>query len=431
MNFQIEAFQNPYLPAGTTRVDAVLTVASLAEREGGASPAASGSGVVVGIIVDGSGSMQGERIEAVRHATRKAIALLDERIFFFVVRFSSAAELVYPLSPANESHKALADRAVRGVAAGGTTAMSSGLDLARAQFALLQGAICQALFLTDGKNDASDEARLDGVLDRCEGVFQCECRGVGTDWQVKQLQKIAGKLLGTAQIIAEPAGMEADFAQAIGAASGRGVGNVRLRLWTPKTARVVAVKQMSPEIAVLTDRGTPVDAQITDYPTGAWGAESRDYYVAVEMNAPGDIGDEMLAARPSLVYDAGGATQEVKNPAARILASWTGDEALSARINPQVAHYTGQAELAQTIQDGLEARAKGDVESATRLLGRAAKLAAESGNDETTSRLKKVVDIENAHEGTVRLKKMVQKADEMDLDLGSTRTSRAKRPAAS
>ncbi len=429
MNFQIEAFQNPYLPAGTTRVDAVLTVAA-AKGEGSVSTAAASGGVVVGIIVDCSGSMQGDRIEAVRHATRRAITLLGAETYFFVVGFSNTAGVVHPLAPANEANKARADAAVRAIEAGGGTAMSAGLELARQQFSGLAGAIGQAIFLTDGKNDVGDEMRLNGVLSRCEGVFQCECRGVGTDWQVKQLQKIAARLLGTARIIAEPAGMEADFAQAIGAASGRGIGNVRLRLWTPKTARVVAVKQMSPTIEVLTERGTPVDAQSSDYPTGAWGEESRDYYVAVEMNTAGDIGDEMLAARPSLVYDEGGAIREVKNPAARILASWTGDEALSARINAQVAHYTGQAELAQTIQEGLEARAKGDVDSATRLLGRAAKLAAESGNDETTSRLKKVVDIVDEREGTVRLKGTVKKADEMDLDLGSTRTSRAKRPSA-
>ena len=427
MNFHLEAFQNPYLSAGTTRVDAVLTISALADNEGAASPGAA-SGIVVGIIIDSSGSMQGDRIESVRHATRKAIALLGEQMFFFVVRFSSSAELVYPLSPANEAHKTRADMAVRGIAAGGGTAMSTGLDLAREQFSQLQGAIRQALFLTDGKNDAGDEARLDGVLNRCEGVFQCECRGIGTDFQGNQLRKISGKLLGTKLERLEPSTIEADFVATIQAASRRGVGDVRLRLWTPKTARIVAVKQVSPEIAVLTDRGTPVDAQSTDYPTGAWGSESRDYYVAIEMNAPGDIGDEMLAVRPSLVFEADSVTQEIKNPAARILASWTGDEALSARINPQVAHYTGQAELAQAIQEGLEARAKGDTESATRLLGRAAKLAAESGNNETTSRLKKVVDIVDEHEGTVRLKQAVQKADEMDLDLGSSRTARAKRP---
>ncbi len=426
MNFQIEAFQNPYLSVGTTRIDAVLTVSAFAEGNV-VSPTGEASGIAVGLIVDGSGSMQGDRIEAVRYATRKAIALLDERMFFFIVRFSSTAELIYPLSQATEAHKARADMAARGLAASGGTAMSTGLDMARQQFDQLHGAICQAVFLTDGKNDDNDEARLDGVLSRCEGVFQCECRGVGTDWQVKQLQKIAAKLLGTASRIPDPAGLEADFLQTIQSTSGRGVGNVRLRLWTPKTARIVAVKQMSPDIAVLTDRGIPVDAQSTDYPTGAWGTEARDYYVAVEMNRSGDIGDEMLAARPSLVYDPDGQTQEIKNPAARILASWTGDEALSARINSQVAHYTGQAELAQAIQEGLEARAQGDVESATRLLGRAAKLAAESGNRETTARLGKVVDIVDERAGTVRLKKAVAKGDEMDLDLGSTRTSRAKR----
>ena len=117
----------------------------------------------------------------------------------------------------------------------------------------------------------------------------------------------------------------------------------------------------------------------------------------------------------------------MKNPAARVLASWTDDEALSAKINAQVAHYTGQEELASAIQEGLEARERGDVESATKLLGRAAKLAEASNNDETTARLKKVVDIVDAHEGTVRLKSNVKKADEMDLDLGSTRTARARR----
>jgi uncharacterized protein YegL len=427
MSFTIESFHNPYLPMGTTRVDAVLTVTA-SQDEGSESTFGGGSGLVIGIIVDTSGSMQGDRIEAVRHATRKAIALLRDGMFFFIIRFSSTASVVYPLSPATESHKARADQEVRRLDAGGSTAMSTGLDMAREQFQMATGAIHQALFLTDGKNDDNDNARLDAVLARCEGVFQCDCRGVGTDWQVKQLQKISSKLLGTAQIIAAPANMEADFASTIQNASGRTIGKVRLRLWTPKTARIVAVKQMSPEIVLLTDRGTPVDAQSTDYPTGAWSAESRDYYVAIEMSTPGEIGDEMLAARPSILYEVGGQVQEVKNPAARILASWTGDEALSARINPQVAHYTGQAELAQTIQEGLEARAKGDVETATRLLGRAAKLAVTSGNEETTSRLKKVVDIVDAREGTVRLKQKVNKADEMDLDLGSTRTSRARRP---
>ena len=57
---------------------------------------------------------------------------------------------------------------------------------------------------------------------------------------------------------------------------------------------------------------------------------------------------------------------------------WTDDEAQSTRINPHVAHYTGQAELADAIQEGLEARKDGDLDTATAKLGRAVKLAHES-----------------------------------------------------
>ena len=102
-------------------------------------------------------------------------------------------------------------------------------------------------------------------------------------------------------------------------------------------------------------------------------------------------------------------------------------EALSSRIDPRVAHYTGQEELAQAIQVGLEARARGDDDTATQMLGKAVKIAAESDNDEMTARLKRVVDVQDAATGTVRLKRGVAKADEMDLELESTTTKRAVR----
>jgi uncharacterized protein YegL len=424
MQFRIESFLNSYLPTGTRRVDAILTVTADNGSGGGGAPVAAQARAVVGLIIDISGSMQGDRINSVKYATRKVIELLDPNAFFFVTAFSDRAVSVFPLAQATPQNKQIADAQVRRVEAGGGTRMSTGLMMALSEFQKMPGALHYALFLTDGKNNEEDDLQVNYALTQAEPVFQCDCRGVGTDWQPKQLQKISQKLLGTAMIIPDPSGVEADFRAAIQNAMGRAVGGVRLRLWTPKSAKILVCKQMSPEILVLTDRATQVDAQTQDFPTGAWGSESRDYYIALEL-AAGDIGDEMLGCRPSIVYQEAG--QEVKATAPPIVVTWTDDEALSARINTQVAHYTGQAELAQAIQQGLEARAQGDVDAATHLFGRAAKLAHDSGNEDTTRRLAKVVDIVDAGEGTVRLKSAVAKADEMDLDLGSTRTSRAAR----
>lgn len=419
MQFKVEAFHNPYLPTDSRRVDAILTVSS-----GGARASRFGRTSAEGLIVDVSGSMQGERLQAVKVATRKAIDLLSDSSLFFVIVFNHEARVLHPLSHASPANKASAQNAVQQLMAGGSTRMSQGLAFARQEFLRAPDAVRHALFLTDGKNAPEDEGSLHATLAICEGAFQCDCRGVGTDWQPSQLRRIASKLLGSAQIIPDPSGMEADFRATISQALTRGVDNVRLRLWTPKTARILSCKQMSPDIADLTLRGVRLDAQTWEFPTGAWGDESRDYYVAFEVEG-GTPGDEMLACRATMIHAEAG--EELKAPPALVLATWTENEVLSARIEPQVAHYTGQEELAETIRLGLQARESGNAGEATALLGRAVKLAHASGNDETTRRLSKVVDVVDADAGTVRLKASVHKADEMDLDLMSTRTKRAAR----
>ena len=154
-----------------------------------------------------------------------------------------------------------------------------------------------------------------------------------------------------------------------------------------------------------------------------WGDETRDFHIAVKVpTAP--VGSERLAARAEVVVG----DQVVAKGLVR--AVWTDDANLTTRIDPAVAHYTGQTRLGEVIQEGLAARASGHEEEATRLLGEAAKLAAESGNEATTRLLEKVVDVVDAEAGTVRLRKDVAKTDEMALDARSTKTTRIRREQA-
>jgi hypothetical protein len=212
--------------------------------------------------------------------------------------------------------------------------------------------------------------------------------------------------------------MDDDFRAFLERALGKTVGDVRLRIWTPQGSKVRFVRQVAPSIEDFTAKGEPVNPLTNDFPTGAWGGdESRDYHVCVDVT-PGAVGDEKLAARVSLVVDGSPVSQ------ALVRAIWTDDEALSTRINAQVAHYTGQAELAAAIQDGLDARKRGDDGTATIKLGRAVQLAHQSGNENTVRLLQKVVDVEDPDTGTVRLKREVETLDEMALDTRSTRTVR-------
>jgi hypothetical protein len=328
---------------------------------------------------------------------------------------------------ANAQTRQSAKQAVAGLLPRGGTAIGQWLRLAHSMFTSDPAKLRHAILLTDGRNEHETPEQLQAAIAACEGMFTCDCRGVGTDWVVSELRQIASALLGTVDIVADPEHLEADFRAMAEAAMGKSVADVALRVWTPQAATIRFVKQVMPTVEDLTGKRATVSAQIGDYPTGAWGDESRDYHLCVEV-AAASVGDEMLAARVSVVLPG-------QNGAATVLAQglvravWTSDTELSTRINPAVAHYTGQAELAQAIQDGLEARKSGDVDVATAKLGRAVALATKSGNGAVAELLGRVVDVDDPATGRVRLKASVDEADEMALDTRSTKTVRVGKAA--
>ncbi len=193
----------------------------------------------------------------------------------------------------------------------------------------------------------------------CEGVFRCDCRGLGTDWEVGELRKISTALLGSVDIVADPAGLTFDFAQLVRGAMSKQLPDVLLRLWTPRGAVVKFVRQVAPAVADLTVRRVPSGALTGDYPTGAWApGESRDYHVAVTVSA-GEVGQQMLAAQVSLMVSSAAGEPDLLGRGL-ITVTWTDDATLSTRINPRIAGYTGQAELAAAIAEGIQAWRRGD-----------------------------------------------------------------------
>jgi hypothetical protein len=426
--FTSEVNQNKHLPAGGTDMNAVITVTAETGARAGAparpaaGPKAAPTAAEV-IILDCSGSMGGNKIVEARRAAKAAIDTLRDGVLFGVVQGEHFAKQIYPagggLAVASASTREAARLAVGRMQAGGGTAIGEWLLLTRKLMLSSPDAIHHAILLTDGQN-GEGEAVLEAALAQCEGVFQCDCRGVGADWEVAQLRKIANRLLGDVALIRKPAEMADDFRAIIEAALGRGIDKVAIRVWAPRGADVVFLRQVFPDVADLTGTAAEVDALTKDFPTGAWGAEKRVYHLCVRV-LPGPIDGEKLAARVRLVVDGEPLAE------AKVLAAWTDDVELSTQIDGTVAHYTGQVDLADAIQQGLEELKDGDPATAATLLGKAARLATQAGDDTRLRLLEKVVEIDDAATGQVRLRTDVNPLDEMDLDAQSTKTVPAPR----
>ena len=432
--FSVDIYQNEYLPEGGREVNAIVTVTATGGGTSGGRPldgGAAGPSAGVVIMVDCSGSMDypPTKMRNARDATAAAIDTLRDGVAFAVVAGTHQAREVYPadggLAVAGPATRAQAKQSLRKLTAAGGTAIGTWLKLADRLLATGDVAIRHGILLTDGRNEHEKPEELQAALTACAGRFTCDARGVGTDWEVKELTGIASALLGSVDIVADPQGLAADFQSMVENAMGKEVADVALRLWTPQGAEIAFVKQVAPTVEDFSARRTEAGPRAGDYPTGSWGDESRDYHVCVRVPAAG-IGQEMLAARLSLMLPQPDGTAEALAQGL-VRAVWTDDMAASTRISPQVAHYTGQAELAQVIQQGLEARKAGDLDSATAKLGRAVQLAGASGNEDTAKLLAKVVDVVDVASGTVRLKARVADADEMTLETRSTKTVRVKK----
>ena len=425
MNFKIDNFYNPNLAVGDSRLDSILSVTASNSSINAGAMGSAGLNKAIIFLIDVSGSMGDfNKMELAKLAVRRSINLLDENSLFGVIAFSSSPRVITSLCMVTSATKEIANEKVKRLDAGGGTYMSAAMREVLEMIKGQSNIMVHVQFVTDGQNDASDNNNLEKVLDLCEGRFQCDCWGIGTDWRPNELKNIANRLLGSADAVPDPGKLEEHFKAALLRAMSKGVGDVKLRLQTPKSVKVTTIKQVSPVIVDLSKLSKRIDDKNIDIPLGSWGDENREYQIAFELQ-PQAEGEEMMACRPKIVFTQDG--QEVVVDGERLVALWSSDVSRTSRINEQVAHYTGQGELASSIDEGLKAKARGDIDSATMLLGRAAKIAVESGNEEVTMRLKKVVDIVDAEQGTVRLKKDANKAADLELDMGETMTIR-KRP---
>ena len=154
-----------------------------------------------------------------------------------------------------------------------------------------------AILLTDGDNQHETPEQLDAAIEGARGQFQCDCRGVGSDWQVGRgaqdrhrpaRQRRPDRRAG--------ARWRPTSSRSCASRWAAGSPSAALRVWAPQGSQVLFVRQVSPTVEDLTARRQEVNALTGAYPTGAWGDESRDYHVAVRLPAKA-VGQEQLAAR--------------------------------------------------------------------------------------------------------------------------------------
>jgi len=191
--FLVEAHQHEYVAAGAIEVDAVVTVTA-SGADFGARAVDAAEIFIIGVSgpsSDPTSIVPTARQAATREAVAAAVDAIRDGARFAVIAGGRHAQRVYPvagsLEPASPLTRQEAKRAISEWIFKPGIAIGSWLTMTDQLFKTSGTSINHAILLTDGTNEGESPEELERILETCRGHFQCDCRGLGTEWTVTEL----------------------------------------------------------------------------------------------------------------------------------------------------------------------------------------------------------------------------------------------------
>jgi Ca-activated chloride channel family protein len=148
------------------------------------------------VILDRSGSMDGQKMNDAKASVRELLAQLSQSDRFALVSYSDSASLAIPLAAVGAPSRAAWEETLAGITASGGTNMASGLDLALGLVESNRGAaqVPRVILISDGLanvGDASPQGLTERARRAARGEYMLSTVGIGADFNEYLMSAIA------------------------------------------------------------------------------------------------------------------------------------------------------------------------------------------------------------------------------------------------
>ncbi len=276
-----------------------LTLAAEA-RAATAAPARVPTDLVV--VLDRSGSMDGEKLRHARAAVSELIAQLDPADRFALVTYADAAEMTIPLDAVSPDARRRWLATVAELGTLGGTNISAGLDLGLAalQSGRTAGRTARTILISDGlanQGDASHEGLVRRARRSAQGEWPLTTVGVGTDFNEYLMTALADAGTGNYYFVERATDLGNVFAREFGAAR-----------TTVASALAVEIAP-APGVRVVDAAGYPLetapDGRVTFRPGTLFAGQERRVWVTLAV--PQDAVAERDLGQFAVAYKDGAA----------------------------------------------------------------------------------------------------------------------------
>ncbi|MHB8626044.1 MAG: vWA domain-containing protein [Aggregatilineales bacterium] len=381
--FSFKSYYNPNISPTTNSFWGVVSIAA------NEAPQQASQDTIISLICDVSGSMQGAKFNSMIETVENLLLTAPNDISLNIVVFDNNAHEVLPLTriQANTDRNGLVQafrKTIKRLAIFGGTSMSTGILQALAAQNLARGSVARyGIFLTDGQN-TEPEAQLAAAVKKAADLQMHLCAyGYGNDWDPKQLTKMAEITQGwQPKAVPNPSDLQKEFSALVARMAKTVATDVVLQLWTPAGAKILSLSQAYPQW-VKGEAAPTGDNHTWVVPVPPMSSKDhRDFIVHLELAS---VGAKVVACRPSVVYVSNGQKIEEKGEQDTwVILQQTTDASLYNQVNPVVAGYLGQGQLAESTRAMTAALDAGDRQGAERHRTEALEIAQASGNKQMT-----------------------------------------------
>jgi Ca-activated chloride channel family protein len=317
------------------------------------------------VVLDRSGSMQGEPLASAKRAVVELLSQLGERDRFGLVTYATGGEVLVGLEPARGDARQRWDRALSAIRADGGTNMSRGLDLAHELVSRARdaGHAPRVILISDGhanQGDHSIEALRQRAARAVGGEYVISTVGVGQGFDEVMMSGIADSGTGNFYYLPDVRQLAGVFADEFAAARERVARG--LEVW------------LRPEggVQLLDAAGLPLERDaggVRFRPGDLFAGQER--HVWLTLRAPtGDLGEVPLGELSLRFTDLRGEPRELRLVGLPALACVAGEDDYYAAFDAGVYRRASGSEalgslkqkVAAFIKDGRQREAVDEVD---------------------------------------------------------------------
>ena len=345
-----------------------------------------GSGAVPGtmpmniaLVLDRSGSMDGEKMENMKEAVGYVVDHMSERDSISVTIFDDQVETLVPNQPAKDREGIKA--ALAQVIARGGTQISDGLKagLEELKKGYGQDRVNRVLLLTDGQTWDDEDACLRLADEAGKQGIAISSLGLGEEWNEKLLLQIAERSRGDSHWIQNPIAILDAFRKEVTGMQSVAATNLKLTARMSPGVRPAKVYVTLPMIADVSGKAIKNNDVMMEL--GSLDGR-KGQMVLIEARVPAHKEGALRLGQVAVSYDI--PSQGVRNEISRhdLSIAFFADAASAAKVNAEVMHLVEKVSAFKLQTRALTEAQAGNIAAATQKLQAAATVLLNMGEDD-------------------------------------------------